>query len=89
MARLVTFLALALALSGCANVVDTSPSYLGMSPGTARAQTAETAAHAAAAQNKAPDAVKHVSSNRVLSAMAFQKVTGAEVAPERLVNRAP
>jgi len=31
-----------------------------------------------------PPAVKHMTSNRVLGAMAFKKVTGADVDPSRL-----
>lgn len=87
MARLIAIIAAAVALSGCANVADTSPSYLGMHAGAAASE--RTQGDTKSPSRAAPAAVKHVSSNRVLGAMAFQKVTGAEVAPERLVNRAP
>jgi len=37
-----------------------------------------------AAPARTPEAIRHVSSNRVLGALAFQKVTGAEVDPRTL-----
>jgi hypothetical protein len=33
-----------------------------------------------------PEALDHVQSNKVLGAMAYQKVTGRTVAPERLTG---
>lgn len=67
----------ALALAGCANTGDTSPSYLGFAPTTADA--------ASLPQDTPADGVRHVSSNKVLGAMAFQKVTGRPVDPRRLI----
>lgn len=72
----------ALALQGCAAGGDQSPSYLGafvLEPDQASA---------AATKGVAPQALDHVQSNKVLGAMAFQKVTGRTVDPERL-NGAP
>lgn len=85
MARVVIGLAAAAAaaLAGCANVVDAGPAHLGMQTGSI-ADADMSGAQPPAVQG----AVKHVSSNRVLGAMAFKKVTGAEVDPDRLVERA-
>ena len=65
----------ALTLAGCANT-DPSPSYLGFAPTTADA--------ASLAPDRPAEGVRHVSSNKVLGAMAFQKVTGRPVDPRRL-----
>lgn len=72
----------ALALAGCAREADQGfpyvrPSQLGVTPAEA-----ETTANANAAT--ANPAVRHVTSNKVLGAMAFQKVTGRTVDPDRL-----
>lgn len=67
----------ALALAGCANTGETSPSYLGFAPTTADAATFP--------QDGPAEGVRHVSSNKVLGAMAFQKVTGRPVDPRRLI----
>ena len=72
----------AAALAGCARDPDqgfryVTPSHLGLT--TAQAETAADAT--AAPQNPA---VRHVSSNKVLGAMAFQSVTGGTVDPDRL-----
>jgi hypothetical protein len=72
-------LAAALALAGCANVVDTGPSFLGMTTESETSGVSDT-------RGAPPQAVQHVTSNRVLGAMAFQKVTGAKVDPTRLVG---
>lgn len=84
MKRSIAALALATALSACANVGDTSPSYLGMMTGGLEPASADQAGAA-----DLPKAIKHVNSNRVLGAMAFQKVTGADVDPTSLVARKP
>lgn len=46
----------------------------------------QASATAKAPAKPAPAAVRHVSSNRVLGAMAFQKVTGAEIDPSTLTG---
>lgn len=66
-----------LAFAGCANTVDSTPSYLGFAPTTADA--------ASLPAEPPADGVRHVSSNKVLGAMAFQKVTGRPVDPRRLI----
>ncbi|MEQ1715859.1 MAG: hypothetical protein ABL907_07730 [Hyphomicrobium sp.] len=83
MQRVLATLAAAIALSACANV-ESTPSYLGMATGSIDAQGA---APVTGKQKQPPHAVQHVTSNRVLGAMAFQKVTGAEVDPSRLVGQ--
>lgn len=80
MKRVLAAGAAALSLSACANV-DSPPSYLGMATS---AITRDDAAHSDEAQM--PDAVRHVTSNKVLGAMAFQKVTGAKIDPTTLVG---
>jgi hypothetical protein len=79
--RLIAFASL-LALAGCAQDGDSRPSYLGLSDlaaGGARAATDPA--------NPQPEALRHVQSNKVLSAMAFQKVTGRAVDPDSLSGR--
>lgn len=69
----------AMALQGCAGGNETrGPSYLGaiLDP-TDEVVTPQP-------KGTPPAALQHVQSNKVLSAMAFQKVTGKQVAPERL-----
>lgn len=82
MVRVLAALAATVTLSACANAIDT-PSYLGMPTGSIDTGSA---ASASAATPKAPDVIRHVSSNRVLGAIAFQKVTGAEVDPRTLAG---
>ena len=72
----------AVAAAGCAREADTgfpsiAPSHLGLSAEAAGA------AEPVAAAGVNPS-VRHVGSNKVLGAMAFQKVTGRSVDPERL-----
>ncbi len=76
MRRAVVICTTALTLAGCANVIDAQPSYLGMT-GVMELQDADKT-------GPMPPAVKHMTSNRVLGAMAFKKVTGADVDPSRL-----
>lgn len=73
-------IAVSLALSGCANVSNPGISYLGFAPAADEDEAQETPA------GETPEAVKHVDSNRVLGAMAFEKVTRAKVDPTRLVK---
>jgi hypothetical protein len=68
-------------LSACANVID-QPSYLGMATSSIDAANAQPASTPAST----PEAIRHVSSNRVLGAMAFKKVTGADVDPRTLAG---
>lgn len=69
---------LALTLQGCARGVETGPSYLGMlTPDEATVATAENTAE------PLPE-LRHVGSNKVLGAMAFQKTTGRAIDPSRL-----
>lgn len=68
----------------CANNPETgfggsNPSYLGAFPAEAREIEAATV-------NNPSDIARHVGSNKVLGAMAFQKVTGRSVDPQRLVS---
>lgn len=79
MTRVLAAIGLTLALSACANVIE-QPSYLGMAT-----SSIDTGARAhAAAPAATPEAIRHVSSNKVLGAMAFKKVTGADVDPRTL-----
>jgi hypothetical protein len=71
---------LGLLLQGCADTAGSSPSFLGMAP------LLKEEAAAAPAAKPSSKAVEHVSSNKVLGAMAFQKVTGRAIDPERLVE---
>jgi hypothetical protein len=62
---------------GCAQEgTGRAPSFLGLSD-VARADTLPP-------QAEQPKALRHVHSSKVLGAMAFQKVTGRTVDPERL-----
>ncbi len=81
MTRLMAAILSALALSACANVIE-QPSYLGMATGSIEAANA----HPAATPATTPEAIRHVSSNKVLGAMAFKKVTGADVDPRTLAG---
>jgi hypothetical protein len=74
---IVALLAVMVSFGGCAGANDQAPSYLGF---TAAAEDDEPAP--AAKQPSKPGS--HVSSNKVLGAMAFQKVTGRAVDPARL-----
>jgi hypothetical protein len=71
-----------LALAGCAQE-GARPSYLGLS---------DLASGSAAVRQQpnvtddAPEALRHIQSNKVLGAMAFQKITGRTVDPDSLVR---
>jgi hypothetical protein len=69
------------ALAGCAQDTGSRPSYIGL----AALAAPEFAAPSEAAHMGPPsDAVRYVQSNKVLGAMAFQRVTGRTVDPSRL-----
>ena len=80
MTRVLAALAASLTLAACANVGDNTPSYLGMA-------TASIDTHRNRDDLQTPEAVRHIDSNKVLGAMAFQKVTGAKVDPATLIGR--
>lgn len=69
-------------LSGCAPGNGFSPSFLGASELIDDAYADEDAG-----ANVADPAMRYVTSNKVLGAMAFQKVTGRTVDPDRLTGR--
>jgi hypothetical protein len=72
-----TVVASGLALQGCAESTDPAPSYLGFAPSIAESAPLD--------QPATPSKVaRHISSNKVLGAMAFQKTTGRTVDPGRL-----
>ena len=81
MKRVLAATAAALLLAACANV-ESSPSYLGM----ATSSIASGGAAVSAEDAQAPEAVRHVTSNKVLGALAFQKITGAKIDPTTLVG---
>ena len=70
----------AMTLGGCAREPETGFSYASPAHlGVARAEDGDLAT-----PQPANPAVRHVQSNKVLGAMAFQKTTGRTVDPERL-----
>ncbi len=69
-------------LAGCAKDPTQGISYVGLSDVEA-AEAPEADADLAAM----PKAVRHIQSNKVLGAMAFQKVTGQTVDPTRLSGK--
>lgn len=71
-----------IALAGCAQN-SPRPAYLGLSDlaDHAFAHPAEPAAG-----QDASDVLRHVQSNKVLGAMAFQKITGQTVDPDSLIG---
>ncbi len=81
--RLLAFTSLA-ALAGCAQE-GVRPAYIGLSdlPAVATA----TPAQAETPSGPLSDSLRHVQSNKVLGAMAFQKVTGRAVDPDSLSGR--
>ena len=79
MKRAIAMGLLSLTLGACANAVGSGPSYLGL--GSAFAEDLDEP------QDAAPShAVSQVKSNKVLGAMAFQRVTGRPVDPSRLAG---
>ena len=77
MKRFVILAALAFSIAGCARV-DIGPSYLGL-PVVSGAEAEDTVA-----EGKPLPELRHVTSNKVLGAMAYQKVTGRTIDPSRL-----
>ncbi len=72
-----------LAIAGCAQDNGPHPAYLGLSD--LAGGTAAVASQADAAASE-PDELRHIQSNKVLGAMAFQKVTGQTVDPDSLLG---
>ena len=88
MKRVIVIACLAASLQACARA-DTGPSFLGMATAGADGMTpvGDEAAKGTAAPGDQPNIrpeLRHVGSNKVLGAMAFQKVTGRAVDPSRL-----
>ena len=77
MKRVIAVVLTSLTLGACANSVDNGPSFLGL--GSAFADEIDETRDAAPS-----NAIRRVKSNKVLGAMAFQKVTGRPVDPSRL-----
>lgn len=72
-----------LLLAGCAQQ-GSRPAYIGLSDLSGK----DTMGNPPTGRTgEASPALRHVQSNKVLSAMAFQKVTGRTVDPESLVGR--
>ena len=69
-----------LALTGCAQE-GTHPAYLGLSD--LAGADAPNQRHAA---DNVPEVLRHVQSNKVLGAMAFQRITGRAVDPDSLAR---
>ena len=80
MVRIILIAGLALSLQACARSSDNEPSFLGA------ALLGDDAEAAARAPNEPHPELRHIGSNKVLGAMAFQKVTGQPVDPSRLQN---
>jgi len=72
-------LASLLALGGCAQQGVTRPTYLGLSDIASDAE-----ASPEPVSGPQSEALRHVQSNKVLGAMAFQRVTGRTVDPSSL-----
>lgn len=83
MKRVILAASLAVALQACAPVGDTAPSYLGMLSADGESGDADTRA---TQKGETLPELRHVGSNKVLGAMAFQKTTGRAVDPSRLNN---
>jgi hypothetical protein len=67
-------------LQGCAKSAGQSPFHLGL-PIVSESEAGETELDAPQGQQPG---LRHVASNKVLGAMAFQKITGRTVDPQRL-----
>lgn len=74
--------AAAVAGAGCAQEPLPQPSFLGMGELVAQETTPMPG------EGAINPALRHINSNRVLGAMAFQKVTGRSVDPQSLVGPA-
>ena len=77
MKRVFAVVLTSLTLGACVNNVDNGPSFLGF--GSAFADETDETPVAAPST-----AIRRVQSNKVLGAMAFQRVTGRPVDPSRL-----
>lgn len=74
-------------LSGCAaEDRPQPPSFAGLS-GLAAVENVAYEPNPATAENEMSSAARHVRSNKLLGALAYQKVTGRTIAPERLSDR--
>ena len=80
MKRVVLAAILALSLQACAQSSGSAPSYLGF---TAAADESGDTSDASPGSDSHPE-LRHVASNKVLGAMAFQQVTGRAIDPSRL-----
>ena len=85
MLRIIAIACLAIALQACARSSAVSPSHLGL-PILSEDELSEMNADPAAADTALAE-LRHVTSNKVLGAMAFQKTTGRTVDPDRLRGR--
>jgi hypothetical protein len=73
-----------LTLVGCAQEGVSRPTFVGLSD----LASSESSIVSADARAQEPlEGLRHVESNKVLAAMAFQKVTGQDVDPESLSGR--
>ena len=81
MLRIILIAGLALTLQACARSNDSAPSYLGS------ALLNDDEEPVAGEATGSPPELRHIGSNKVLGAMAFQKVTGRPVVPSRLESR--
>jgi hypothetical protein len=87
----ISLISLAIASSlmaqGCAKSSSPAPSHLGMSLFSEAALADEDqVAETAEARSQPRPELRHVTSNKVLGAMAFQKTTGRAVDPGRLTG---
>jgi hypothetical protein len=81
MRRAAAVAAIGILLTGCAQPTALQPSYLGLSDAVASEDNAD---------DRSADVdqtLARIPSNKVLGAMAFQKVTGRSVDPSRLSGR--
>jgi len=74
----------AIALAGCAQESGPHPAFIGLSDLSSDSLLMRTDPPVS---EDAPDVLRHIQSNKVLSAMAFQKMTGRTVDPDSLVGR--
>jgi hypothetical protein len=72
-----------LALAGCAQENGVHPAYIGL---TDLAGPSAAADEQSTDPDDAPDVLRHIQSNKVLGAMAFQKTTGQVVDPDSLIG---
>lgn len=80
MKRILFLVIAASTLQGCAKSAEQSPFHLGL-PIVSDSEAGE--AEVATPQGQQPG-LRHIASNKVLGAMAFQKITGRTVDPQRL-----